>query len=115
MEVGTYVEHALTSELSGNLIDICPVGALTSKPYAFVARPWELAKTDSVDVLDALGTPIRIDARGPEVLRILPRVDDSLNAEWLGDKARFSFDGLRRRRLDKPWVREKLLTSSPPD
>ena len=105
MEVGTYVEHALTSELSGNLIDICPVGALTSKPYAFVARPWELTKTDSVDVLDALGTPIRIDARGPEVLRILPRTDDTLNAEWLSDKARFSFDGLRRRRLDKPWVR----------
>ena len=106
MEVGTYVEHALTSELSGNLIDICPVGALTSKPYAFVARPWELTKTDSVDVLDALGTPIRIDARGPEVLRILPREDDTLNAEWLSDKARFSFDGLRRRRLDKPWVRK---------
>jgi NADH-quinone oxidoreductase subunit G len=106
MEVGTYIEHALTSELSGNLIDICPVGALTSKPYAFVARPWELTKTDSVDVLDALGTPIRIDTRGPEVLRILPRVDDSLNAEWLADKSRFSFDGLRRRRLDKPWVRE---------
>jgi NADH-quinone oxidoreductase subunit G len=106
MEVGTYIEHALTSELSGNLIDICPVGALTSKPYAFVARPWELTKTDSVDVLDALGTPIRIDARGPEVLRILPRVDDSLNAEWLADRARFSFDGLRRRRLDKPWIRE---------
>ncbi len=105
MEIGTYVEKALTSELSGNLIDICPVGALTSKPYAFVARPWELQKTDSVDVLDALGTPIRIDARGPEVLRILPRVDDDLNEEWLADKGRFSFDGLKRRRLDKPWVR----------
>jgi NADH-quinone oxidoreductase subunit G len=105
MEIGTYVEKALTSELSGNLIDICPVGALTSKPYAFVARPWELQKTDSVDVLDALGTPIRIDARGPEVLRILPRVNDDINEEWLADKARFAFDGLRRRRLDKPWVR----------
>jgi NADH-quinone oxidoreductase subunit G len=105
MEIGTYVEKALTSELSGNLIDICPVGALTSKPYAFVARPWELQKTDSVDVMDALGTPIRIDARGPEVLRILPRVNDDINEEWLGDKARFSFDGLKRRRLDKPWVR----------
>jgi NADH-quinone oxidoreductase subunit G len=105
MEIGTYVEKALTSELSGNLIDICPVGALTSKPYAFVARPWELAKTDSVDVMDALGTPIRIDARGPEVLRILPRVNDEINEEWLGDKARFAFDGLKRRRLDKPWVR----------
>jgi NADH-quinone oxidoreductase subunit G len=106
MEVGTYVEHALTSELSGNLIDICPVGALTSKPYAFVARPWELSKTDSVDVLDAVGTPIRVDTRGPEVLRILPRVDDAINEEWMADKSRFSVDGLKRRRLDKPWVRE---------
>jgi NADH-quinone oxidoreductase subunit G len=106
MEVGTYVEKALTSELSGNLIDICPVGALTSKPYAFVARSWELQKTDSVDVLDAVGTPIRIDTRGPEVLRILPRVNDEINEEWLGDKSRFSVDGLKRRRLDKPWLRE---------
>ena len=106
MEVGTYVEHALTSELSGNLIDICPVGALTSKPYAFVSRPWELQKTDSVDVLDALGTPIRIDARGPEVLRVLPRINDDINEEWLGDKSRFSVDGLKRRRIDKPWLRE---------
>ncbi len=106
MEVGTYVEHALTSELSGNLIDICPVGALTSKPYAFVARPWELKKTDSVDVMDAVGTPIRVDIRGPEVLRILPRVNDEINDEWIADKSRFSFDGLKRRRLDTPWVRE---------
>ena len=105
MEVGTYVEHALTSELSGNLIDICPVGALTSKPYAFVARSWELNKTDSVDVLDAVGTPIRVDSKGPEVLRILPRVNDEINDEWLADKSRFSFDGLKRRRLDRPWVR----------
>ncbi len=105
MEITTYVEKALTSELSGNLIDICPVGALTSKPYAFIARPWELAKVESVDVLDALGTPIRIDARGPEVLRILPRTDDTLNDEWLADKSRFSLDGLKRRRLDRPWVR----------
>src|SRR6195952_1477600 len=105
MEVGTYVEKALTSELSGNLIDICPVGALTSKPYAFVARPWELRKTDSVDVLDAVGSAIRVDARGPEVLRVLPRVNDDVNEEWLADKSRFSFDALKRRRLDKPWVR----------
>ena len=105
MEVGTYVEHALTSELSGNLIDICPVGALTSKPYAFVSRPWELHKTDSVDVMDAVGTPIRVDARGPEVLRILPRINDEINDEWLADKSRFSLDGLKRRRLDRPWVR----------
>ena len=105
MEITTYIEKALTSELSGNLIDICPVGALTSKPYAFVARPWELRKTDSVDVLDALGAAIRIDARGSEVLRILPRINDDVNEEWLGDKSRFSFDGLKRRRLDTPWVR----------
>jgi NADH-quinone oxidoreductase subunit G len=105
MEVGTYVERALTSELSGNLIDICPVGALTAKPYAFVARPWELTKTDSIDVLDAVGANIRIDSRGPEVLRILPRVNDDVNEEWLGDKSRFALDGLKRRRLDACWVR----------
>jgi NADH-quinone oxidoreductase subunit G len=105
MEVGTYVEKALGSELSGNLIDICPVGALTSRPYAFVARPWELAKTDSVDVLDAVGAAIRIDSRGPEILRILPRVNEAVNEEWLGDRSRFAFDGLRRRRLDRPWVK----------
>ncbi len=106
MEVGTYVEKALGSELSGNIIDLCPVGALTSKPYAFVARPWELAKVDSIDVLDAVGTNIRIDARGTEVLRILPRINEDVNEEWLGDKSRFAIDGLKRRRLDRPWVRE---------
>ncbi|MGE0225263.1 MAG: NADH-quinone oxidoreductase subunit NuoG [Acetobacteraceae bacterium] len=106
MEVGTYIEKALGSELSGNIIDLCPVGALTSKPYAFVARPWELNKTDSIDVLDAVGTNIRIDARGPEVLRILPRINEDVNEEWLGDKSRFALDGLKRRRLDRPWVRE---------
>jgi NADH-quinone oxidoreductase subunit G len=105
MEVGTYVEKALSSELSGNLIDICPVGALTSKPYAFVARPWELKKTDSVDVLDAVGAAIRVDTRGPEVLRILPRVNDDVNEAWLADKSRFSLDGLKRRRLDSCWVK----------
>jgi NADH-quinone oxidoreductase subunit G len=117
LEIGTYVERALTSELSGNLIDICPVGALTSAPYAFVARSWELAKTDSVDVTDALGTPIRIDTRGPEVLRILPRPDDDLNEEWMADKGRFSFDGLKRRRLDRPWVRRdgKLVPATWPE
>jgi len=106
MEVGTYVEKALGSELSGNIIDLCPVGALTSKPYAFVARPWELQKVDSIDVLDAVGTNIRIDARGTEVLRILPRINEDVNEEWLGDKSRFALDGLKRRRLDRPWVRE---------
>jgi NADH-quinone oxidoreductase subunit G len=106
MEVGTYVEKALGSELSGNIIDLCPVGALTSKPYAFVARSWELAKVDSIDVLDAVGTNIRIDARGTEVLRILPRINEDVNEEWLGDKSRFAMDGLKRRRLDRPWVRE---------
>ena len=105
MEITTYVTKALSSELSGNLVDICPVGALTSKPYAFVARPWELRKTDSVDVLDGLGAAIRVDSRGPEVLRILPRVNDDINEEWLGDKSRHAVDGLMRRRLDSCWVR----------
>src|SRR6202046_3640162 len=105
MEVGTYVEKALGSELSGNIIDLCPVGALTSKPYAFTARSWELTKTDSIDVLDAVGCSIRLDSRGPEVLRILPRLNEDVNEEWLGDKSRFALDGLRRRRLDRPWVR----------
>ena len=117
MEVGTYVERALHSELSANIIDLCPVGALTSKPYAFVARPWELNKVDSVDALDAVGTNIRIDARGPEVLRILPRINDDVNEEWLGDKSRFAIDGLKRRRLDRPWVRRdgKLVAATWPE
>ena len=105
-KISTYVEKALSSELSGNIIDLCPVGALTSKPYAFTARPWELRKTDSVDVLDAVGANIRVDARGAEVLRILPRTNDDVNEEWLGDKSRFAVDGLKRRRLDRPWLRE---------
>ncbi len=105
MEIGTYIEQALTTELSGNLIDICPVGALTSRPYAFVSRPWELRNTDSIDVLDAVGTNIRVDARAGEVLRILPRINDDVNEEWMADRGRFSFDGLKRRRLDRPWVR----------
>ena len=106
MEIGTYVERALTSELSGNMIDLCPVGALTSKPYAFVARPWELTRTDGIDVTDAVGANIRIDSRGPQVLRILPRLNEAVNEEWISDKARFSNDGLTRRRLDRPWLRE---------
>jgi len=106
MEVGSYLEKALTSELSGNLIDLCPVGALTSKPYAFAARPWELAKTESVDVMDAVGSNVRIDTRGNEVMRVLPRINDDINEEWISDKTRFACDGLRRQRLDQPYVRE---------
>jgi NADH-quinone oxidoreductase subunit G len=105
MEIGTYIEHALTSELSGNIIDLCPVGALTSKPYAYVTRPWELRKTESVDVLDAVGANIRVDSRGPQVLRILPRLNEEVNEEWLGDRSRFAVDGLMKRRLDRPYVR----------
>jgi NADH-quinone oxidoreductase subunit G len=105
MEITTYIERALDSELSGNIIDLCPVGALTSKPYAFVARPWELRKTESVDALDAVGSNIRIDARGAQVLRILPRLHEDVNEEWLSDKSRFAQDGLIHRRLDRPWIR----------
>jgi NADH-quinone oxidoreductase subunit G len=105
MEVGTYVEKTLSSELSANIIDLCPVGALTSKPYAFNARPWELKKTESIDVLDALGSNIRIDTRGTEVLRVIPRNNDDINEEWISDKTRFACDGLRRQRLDQPFVR----------
>jgi NADH-quinone oxidoreductase subunit G len=105
MEVGTYVEKALTSELSGNLIDICPVGALTSKPYAFAARPWELTKTETMDVMDAVGSSIRVDTRGNEVLRVLPRLNEDINEEWISDKTRFACDGLRRQRLDRPYLR----------
>jgi len=105
MEITTYLEKALESELSGNVIDLCPVGALTSKPYAFTARPWELRKTESVDVMDALGSNIRIDSRGREVMRILPRINEEVNEEWIGDKSRFIWDGLRRQRLDQPYIR----------
>ncbi|MCB8881868.1 NADH-quinone oxidoreductase subunit G [Acidisoma cellulosilytica] len=105
MEVTTYVQKALSSELSGNLVDICPVGALTSKPYTFSARSWELKKTDSIDVMDAVGSAIRIDTRGPQVMRILPRLNEDVNEEWLADKSRHIVDGLTRRRLDKPWLR----------
>lgn len=105
MEVGTYVEKAITSELSGNLVDICPVGALTSRPYAFVSRPWELKKTESIDVLDAVGSSIRIDSRGQSVLRILPRLNEDVNEEWISDKTRYACDGLRLQRLDRPYIR----------
>jgi NADH-quinone oxidoreductase subunit G len=104
-EVGTYVERVLTSELSGNIIDLCPVGALTSKPYAFAARSWELRKTESIDVMDAVGSNIRVDSRGKEVMRVLPRLHEDVNEEWISDKTRFAYDGLRRQRLDTPYVR----------
>ncbi len=106
MEITTYLEQAMTSELQGNVVDLCPVGALTSKPYAFAARPWELNKTESIDVMDALGSAIRIDTRGREVLRILPRVNDDVNEEWISDKTRHVVDGLRTQRLDQPYIRE---------
>lgn len=114
MEISTYVEKAIGSELSGNLVDLCPVGALTSRPYAFNARPWELKKTESIDVFDAQGCNIRVDARSNEVLRILPRLNESINEEWLGDKSRHAIDGLRRQRLDTPYVRKngKLVPAS---
>jgi NADH-quinone oxidoreductase subunit G len=105
MEITTYVQKTLSSELSGNIVDLCPVGALTSKPYAFNARPWELRKTESIDVMDALGSNIRIDTRGSEVMRVLPRVNEDVNEEWIGDKTRHAIDGLKRQRLDQPYVR----------
>jgi NADH-quinone oxidoreductase subunit G len=106
MEITTYLEGAMTSELQGNVIDLCPVGALTSKPYAFTARPWELSKTESIDVMDALGAAIRVDARGREVLRILPRLNEDVNEEWISDKTRFVWDGLKTQRLDRPYIRQ---------
>ncbi|MDE1900290.1 MAG: NADH-quinone oxidoreductase subunit G [Alphaproteobacteria bacterium] len=105
LEIGTFIDRALTSEMSGNLIDICPVGALTNKPAAFTARAWEFQKTDSVDVFDAIGSNIRIDVRGNEVMRVLPRLNEDVNEEWINDKTRFAIDGLKRQRLDKPYVR----------
>ncbi len=105
-EITTYLEKAVESELTGNLIDVCPVGALTSKPYAFNARPWELRKTETIDVMDAVGSNIRVDARGREVLRILPVLHEGINEEWIADKTRFVWDGLKRQRLDRPYVRK---------
>jgi len=107
MEITTYLETAMHSELQGNVVDICPVGALTSKPYAFVARSWELNKTESIDVMDALGCAIRIDTRGSEVMRILPRANEDINEEWISDKTRHVVDGLRTQRLDQPYLRER--------
>ncbi|MCP4318832.1 MAG: NADH-quinone oxidoreductase subunit G [Hyphomicrobiales bacterium] len=104
-EITTYLEHAMTSELQGNVIDLCPVGALTSKPYAFQARPWELNKTETIDVMDACGSAIRVDTRGREVMRIMPRVNEAINEEWISDKTRFVWDGLKTQRLDRPFVK----------
>src|SRR5258708_15399174 len=108
MEITTYLEQAMTSELQGNVVDLCPVGALTSKPYAFAARPWELNKTESIDVMDAVGSAIRIDTRGREGMRILPRVNDDVNEEWLSDKTRHVVDGLRTQRLDQPYLLDNV-------
>lgn len=105
-EITSYLERALTSELQGNVIDLCPVGALTSKPYAFKARPWELNKTESIDVMDAVGSNIRVDSRGKEVMRVLPRIHEGVNEEWISDKTRFIWDGLRTQRLDRPYVKK---------
>lgn len=106
MEITSYLEHALASELSGNVVDLCPVGALTSKPYTFEARPWELRKSPAIDVMDGVGTNIRLDARGREVMRALPRLNEDVNEEWASDKTRHAVDGLTRNRLDRPWLRE---------
>jgi NADH-quinone oxidoreductase subunit G len=115
MQITSYLEHAVQSELSGNVVDLCPVGALTAKPYAFEARPWELKKTPSIDVMDAVGTNVRIDSRGRAVLRAVPRINDDVNEEWASDKTRHAVDGLTHRRLDKPYVRDakgKLVEAS---
>ena len=105
VEITTYLETAMASELQGNIVDLCPVGALTSKPYEFKARPWELAKTESIDVMDAVGSNIRVDVRGREVVRILPRLNEAVNEEWISDKTRHVVDGLKTQRLDRPYVR----------
>jgi len=114
MEITTYLEKSMTSELSGNVIDLCPVGALTSKPYAFEARPWELKKTESIDVMDAVGSNIRVDSYGWEVKRVLPRLNNSINEEWISDKTRYACDGLLKQRLDKVYIRRenKLVEAS---
>lgn len=105
MQIGTYIERNINSELSGNIIDLCPVGALTSKPYAFRARPWELKRTETIDVMDAIGSNIRVDARGIEVMRVLPRLNDEVNEEWISDKSRFACDGLKTQRLTTPLIK----------
>ena len=107
MEITTYLEKSIDSELSACVIDLCPVGALTSKPYAFNARPWELSHTETVDVMDAIGSNIRVDTKGNQVLRVLPRLNEDINEEWISDKTRYAIDGLKNQRLDKPYVRNE--------
>ncbi|MBK7361591.1 MAG: NADH-quinone oxidoreductase subunit G [Micavibrio sp.] len=106
-EIGTFIDQLVKTELSGNLIDVCPVGALTSKPYAFKARAWELRKTETIDVHDALGSNIRVDVRGREVMRVLPRLHEDINEEWIDDRTRFAYDGLQRGRIDRPYIRDE--------
>src|SRR5690606_35215284 len=106
MEITTYLEQVMSSELQGNVVDLCPVGALTSKPYQNKGRPWELTKTESIDVMDAVGSASRVDSRGKEVMRILPRLNEAVNEEWISDKTRHVVDGLRTQRLDRPYIRE---------
>lgn len=106
LQIGTYVERNVNSELSGNIIDLCPVGALTSKPYSFKARPWELKRTESIDIMDALGSAIRVDTRGMEVMRVLPRLNEEINQEWISDRSRFACDALKVQRLTKPLVKD---------
>ncbi|MDE0114864.1 MAG: NADH-quinone oxidoreductase subunit NuoG, partial [Albidovulum sp.] len=116
-EITSYLNSTLNSNLQGNIIDLCPVGALTSKPYAFTARPWELSKTETIDAMDALGSNIRVDAKGSSIMRILPRNHDGVNEEWISDKTRFVWDGLRNQRLDRPFVRKngKLRSATWPE
>lgn len=106
IQIGTYIEKTIASEMSGNIIDLCPVGALTSKPYQMTARPWELKRTETIDIHDAVGSNIRVDSRGVEVMRVLPRLNDDVNEEWISDKTRFAYDGLKRQRLTIPLVRQ---------
>ncbi|MBA5776501.1 NADH-quinone oxidoreductase subunit G [Stappia sp. F7233] len=106
-EITSYLEKALTSEMQGNVVDLCPVGALTARPYAFHARPWELKKTEAIDVMDALGSAVRVDTRGREVMRILPRLNEAVNEEWISDKTRYIWDGLKAQRLDRPYIRRE--------
>ncbi|CAG8725922.1 12698_t:CDS:2, partial [Acaulospora colombiana] len=114
MQIGTYISKTINSEMSANVIDLCPVGALTAKPYAFTYRSWELKRTESIDVLDAIGSNIRVDSRGVEVMRVLPRINDDINEEWISDKTRFAFDGLKRQRLTMPLIRtgDKFLPAT---